>query len=141
MWWVLRIGSLIGSALVSAPAWRHIDPLPVLGGRARLVEYLEKRETAITNEQLDPLQNGYEPPHWARVRELLPRADEILILGGNRSGKSSLTGKLAMEVLVVRRLYARDHLDQVLATFGLILFCNEAGHFKAGMYSTFTVAP
>ena len=35
VWWVLRIGSLIGSALVSAPAWRHIDPLPVLGGHDR----------------------------------------------------------------------------------------------------------
>lgn len=31
-----------------------------------------------------------------------------------------------IELLVVRRLYARDHLDQVLATFGLILFFNEA---------------
>ena len=35
VWWVLRVGSLIGSALVSAPAWRHIDPLPVLGGHDR----------------------------------------------------------------------------------------------------------
>src|SRR6187549_3006294 len=32
---------------------------------------------------------------------------------------------IAIEVAVVRRLYARDHLDQVLATFGLILFFNE----------------
>ncbi|HYC66476.1 MAG TPA: branched-chain amino acid ABC transporter permease [Reyranellaceae bacterium] len=32
---------------------------------------------------------------------------------------------MAVEVAVVRRLYARDHLDQVLATFGLILFFNE----------------
>ncbi len=31
---------------------------------------------------------------------------------------------VAMELLVVRRLYARDHLSQVLATFGLILFFN-----------------
>jgi branched-chain amino acid transport system permease protein len=30
-----------------------------------------------------------------------------------------------LEVAVVRRLYARDHLDQVLATFGLILFFND----------------
>ncbi len=30
-----------------------------------------------------------------------------------------------MEVVVMRRLYDRDHLDQVLATFGLILFTNE----------------
>jgi branched-chain amino acid transport system permease protein len=33
---------------------------------------------------------------------------------------------LALEILVFRRLYARDHLDQVLATFGIILFLNEA---------------
>ncbi len=33
---------------------------------------------------------------------------------------------MAMEATILRRLYARDHLDQVLATFGLILFFNEA---------------
>jgi branched-chain amino acid transport system permease protein len=32
---------------------------------------------------------------------------------------------IAVEAVVIRRLYARDHLDQVLATFGLILFFNE----------------
>jgi branched-chain amino acid transport system permease protein len=30
------------------------------------------------------------------------------------------------EVIALRTLYERDHLDQVLATFGLILFFNEA---------------
>ena len=30
-----------------------------------------------------------------------------------------------IEFLVIRRLYERDHLDQVLATFGLLLFINE----------------
>lgn len=30
-----------------------------------------------------------------------------------------------MEFTIMRRLYVRDHLDQVLATFGLILFFNE----------------
>ena len=30
------------------------------------------------------------------------------------------------ETTLLKRLYARDHLDQVLATFGLILFFNEA---------------
>lgn len=33
---------------------------------------------------------------------------------------------MVMEFVVMRKLYARDHLDQVLATFGLILFFNEA---------------
>ncbi|MCB2101632.1 MAG: branched-chain amino acid ABC transporter permease [Rhodobacterales bacterium] len=32
---------------------------------------------------------------------------------------------MAIEFVVMRRLYDRDHLDQVLATFGLILFFNE----------------
>src|SRR5499427_1863872 len=32
---------------------------------------------------------------------------------------------VVLEVAVVRKLYNRDHLDQVLATFGLILFFNE----------------
>jgi branched-chain amino acid transport system permease protein len=32
---------------------------------------------------------------------------------------------LALEFLVFRHLYARDHLDQVLATFGLILLLNQ----------------
>jgi branched-chain amino acid transport system permease protein len=36
---------------------------------------------------------------------------------------SALVG-IVMEYLIVRPLYARDHLSQVLATFGLILFFN-----------------
>jgi branched-chain amino acid transport system permease protein len=35
-----------------------------------------------------------------------------------------LTG-VAVEVVALRRLYGRDHLDHVLGTFGLILFFNE----------------
>ena len=32
---------------------------------------------------------------------------------------------IVIEMIALRTLYARDHLDQVLATFGLILFFNE----------------
>jgi VCBS repeat-containing protein len=31
VWWAARAGGLIASMLASAPAWRHVDPLPVLG--------------------------------------------------------------------------------------------------------------
>ena len=37
---------------------------------------------------------------------------------------SALVG-IAVEMTALRTLYSRDHLDQVLATFGLILFFNE----------------
>ena len=39
---------------------------------------------------------------------------------------------LAVEVIVIRRLYARDHLDHVLATFGLILCFDTAVQFLWG---------
>ncbi len=38
---------------------------------------------------------------------------------------ATLVVGMAVEVIVMRRLYGRDHLDHVLATFGLILFFNE----------------
>lgn len=38
---------------------------------------------------------------------------------------AALAFGLLLEVLVFRHLYERDHLDQVLATFGLILVLNE----------------
>jgi branched-chain amino acid transport system permease protein len=39
---------------------------------------------------------------------------------------------VAMEVVVARRLYARNHLDQVLATFGLILIFDTLAHMIWG---------
>jgi branched-chain amino acid transport system permease protein len=39
-------------------------------------------------------------------------------------GATLLVG-MAVEVVAMRRLYGRDHLDHVLGTFGLILFFNE----------------
>jgi branched-chain amino acid transport system permease protein len=46
----------------------------------------------------------------------------LALLGGLAA--AGLVG-MAIEYVVLRRLYARDHLDQVLATFGLILFFNQ----------------
>jgi branched-chain amino acid transport system permease protein len=38
---------------------------------------------------------------------------------------ATLVVGMAIEVVAMRRLYGRDHLDHVLGTFGLILFFNE----------------
>lgn len=48
---------------------------------------------------------------------------------------------LVIELVVVRRLYARDHLDQVLATFGLILFFNELTKIAWGPIAIFVDVP
>jgi branched-chain amino acid transport system permease protein len=39
---------------------------------------------------------------------------------------ATLVVGMAVEIVAMRRLYGRDHLDHVLGTFGLILFFNEA---------------
>jgi len=48
---------------------------------------------------------------------------------------------MAVEFLVLRRLYGRDHLDQVLATFGLILFFNQGMVLLFGRQPLFVDVP
>ncbi len=47
------------------------------------------------------------------------------VLGAVLALGATLLVGMAVEVIAMRRLYGRDHLDHVLATFGLILFFNE----------------
>jgi branched-chain amino acid transport system permease protein len=53
---------------------------------------------------------------------------------------AGITGFL-VEALVIRRLYARDHLDQVLATFALILIFNQLITLGFGRQPVFTPLP
>ncbi len=46
-----------------------------------------------------------------------------------------------IERLVIRRLYARDHLDQVLATFALILVFSEGARWVFGSFPLFLDTP
>ncbi|PSL19727.1 branched-chain amino acid ABC transporter permease [Shimia abyssi] len=46
-----------------------------------------------------------------------------------------------VEVLVIRRLYDRDHLDQVLATFALILIFSEGTRWAFGSFPLFLDRP
>jgi branched-chain amino acid transport system permease protein len=45
---------------------------------------------------------------------------------------ATLAFAFALEVLVFRQLYARDHLDHVMATFGIILFVDQGVKFVWG---------
>ena len=55
-----------------------------------------------------------------------------LVLGGLLAVVATVVVGVAVEVLVLRTLYARSHLDQLLATFGLVLFFNEFVHIVWG---------
>jgi hypothetical protein len=55
--------------------------------------YLKTREELIAREKADPFRYGYEPPVWKRASELLEKHRELLVLGGNRSGKTEWAAK------------------------------------------------
>ncbi|MFV2002604.1 MAG: branched-chain amino acid ABC transporter permease [Paracoccaceae bacterium] len=53
---------------------------------------------------------------------------------------AAIAGAL-VELLVIRRLYARDHLDQVLATFALIMIFSEGTRWVFGSFPLFLDVP
>ncbi len=53
---------------------------------------------------------------------------------------SAAAGAL-VEMLVIRKLYARDHLDQVLATFALILIFSEGTRWLFGSFPLYLDTP
>lgn len=76
-----------------------------------ITEWNERRETLIQRELADPLVHGWEPPPMRIVRKLMEgtyvdpsgqthKANDILILGGNGSGKTDIGGKLIVETLL-----------------------------------------
>jgi branched-chain amino acid transport system permease protein len=58
----------------------------------------------------------------------------VAVLGGGLLG-------IVIERLMAQHLYLRDHLDQVLATFGLILFFNELARWIWGASPVFMSVP
>src|SRR5437870_12149018 len=54
---------------------------------------------------------------------------------------TTLAVGVLVELIALRTLYERDHLDQVLATFGLILFFNELIAILWGRAAIFASAP
>ena len=58
------------------------------------------REEAITLEKEDPYRNGWEPDHWATADRELRTHGEILVMGGNRAGKSEWAAKRVVQSLV-----------------------------------------
>ena len=62
-------------------------------------EYLKTREELIAREAADPFRYGYVPPVWKRASELLEKHRELLVMGGNRSGKTEWAAKEVIKTL------------------------------------------
>ena len=63
------------------------------------------------------------------------------VLGAALALPATLLVGIVVEVVALRTLYERDHLDQVLATFGLILFFNELIAIIWGRAAIYTSLP
>ena len=99
-----------------------LDWLIALGqarGARAVDDYHKQREAFIQREQIEPLTYGWEQPPVAVVRALLAgtyvpgqfgvalkpefrqraKANDLVLLGGNGSGKSEVQGKIGVETL------------------------------------------
>lgn len=69
-------------------------------GVEKTAQILELREDKILAEHLDPYRHGFEPDHWKKADELLKDKQEILVLGGNRAGKTEWMAKRVIQTLI-----------------------------------------
>ena len=60
----------------------------------------ESHEGRIKASQEDPLRHGFNLEGWQRIEDGLENHNEVLALGGNRSGKTTGCAKLVMQSVV-----------------------------------------
>jgi len=77
----------------------------------------------------------------AYLATALARATGSFVLGALLALPATLLIGVVVELVALRTLYERDHLDQVLATFGLILFFNELVAILWGRAAIYTSLP
>ena len=66
----------------------------------KILAYWERREEAIKLEKDDPYRHGFELDTWKRADNELKSHQEILVMGGNRAGKSEWAAKRVVQCLV-----------------------------------------
>ena len=65
-----------------------------------LVDLHEAHEGRIRAATEDPLRYGFDLEGWGRIRNGLQKNNEVLALGGNRSGKTTGCAKMLMQAVV-----------------------------------------
>lgn len=86
--------------VIKAPTVEELKVLVDNNGPELVAQLLQLREDKIIAEKMDPYRHGYEPNHWLDADEMLKKKNEILILGGNRAGKTEWAAKRVIQTLV-----------------------------------------
>ena len=87
-------------AMIPALSNEQIETLLQNKGVDFVADFIQRRERSIALAKDDPLNYGFELECWKEARRQLDDADELLVLGGNRAGKTEFAAKLVAETLV-----------------------------------------
>jgi hypothetical protein len=88
--------------IIHLPTEDEVVGLAQTIGAEKTAEVLKRREEKIQAEITDPYRHGYEPESWADADTLLMNGNELLIMGGNRAGKTEYAAKRVMQLLCTR---------------------------------------
>ena len=134
---------------VESPEARHRDPrpLPHAGAERPAARHpavpARRRADARVRDHEFRESRARVAVHDGRVlrgRRVQLRPDRSCWRASSRVPATMLLGVVVERVALIR-LYRRDHLDQVLATFGLILFFNELVRIIWGPASVYMNTP
>ena len=92
--------SLTPHPILITPSTEDIKRLAEKVGTEKVTEILNLREDKILAEKLDPYRHGFDLPHWSEADDLLKENNELLVLGGNRAGKTEWAAKRAVQTLI-----------------------------------------
>jgi hypothetical protein len=88
--------------IIHLPTEDEVVSLAQTIGAEKTASILKRREEKIQAEITDPYRHGYEPESWADADALLMGGNELLIMGGNRAGKTEYAAKRVMQLLCTR---------------------------------------
>jgi phage terminase large subunit-like protein len=88
--------------IIHLPTEDEVVGLAQTIGAEKTADVLKRREEKIQAEITDPYRHGYEPDSWADADALLMNGNELLIMGGNRAGKTEYAAKRVMQLLCTR---------------------------------------
>jgi hypothetical protein len=89
-------------ALMPPLTGKEIETLLKANGVDFVMDLIQRRNKMVLASRTDPLNYGFELECWKEARTQMDESDELLILGGNRAGKTEFAAKKAVEILMAR---------------------------------------
>ena len=86
--------------IIITPTPEQVMKMVANVGAEASAKMLQDREGRVLAEVDDPFRYGMEPEHWKTADDILNKTDEVLVLGGNRAGKTEWAARRVAQMLV-----------------------------------------